>query len=64
MHEKTKQTLFEGFYQLKPNLIHLKVFGFWLCVKRTGKRCGKLEGHDFNSLTTIRVQAETKTPAS
>ncbi len=50
MHEKTKQMPFEGFCQLKPNLSHLKVFGSRVCVKRTGKRHGKLDQHDFKGI--------------
>jgi hypothetical protein len=50
VHETTKQTPFEGFYQLKPDLSHLKVFGSRVCMKCTGKRCGKLDQHDFKGI--------------
>jgi hypothetical protein len=50
VHKKTKQMPFEGFYQLKPNPSHFKVLGSWVCVKHTGKRCGKLDRHDFKGM--------------
>jgi hypothetical protein len=50
VHETTKQTPLEGFYQLKPNLSHLKVFGSRVCMKRIGKRRGKLDQHDFKGI--------------
>jgi hypothetical protein len=50
VHEMTKRTPFEGFYQLKPNLSHLKVFGSCVCVKCKGKHCGKLDQHNFKGV--------------
>jgi hypothetical protein len=47
VHDTTKQTPFEGFHQLKPNLSHLNVFGSQVCMKHTGKRHGKLDRHVF-----------------
>jgi hypothetical protein len=35
---------------MKPNLGHLKLFGSWVCVKRTGSCQGKLDKHNFNSI--------------
>ncbi len=49
-HSKTKKTPFEGYYGCKPDLSTLKLFGARVCVKRTGKRRGKLDQHDFTGV--------------
>jgi len=41
---------FEGMYQTKPDLSHLKVFGSRVCVKISGIRRGKLDKHDFKGI--------------
>ncbi len=49
-HGDTKKTPFEGYYECKPDLSSLKLFGARVCVKRTGKRRGKLNRHDFTGI--------------
>lgn len=50
VHKATKMTPFEGIYQTKPDLSHLKVFGSRVCVKISGIRRGKLDKHDFKGI--------------
>ncbi len=38
VHTVTKKTPFEAFYGLKPDILHLKLFGSRVCVKRPGIR--------------------------
>ncbi len=49
-HGDTKKTPFKGYYGCKPDLSSLKLFGARVCVKRTGKRWGKLDRHDFTGV--------------
>jgi hypothetical protein len=46
VHLKTKKTTFEGYYSIKPDLAYLKLFGSWVCIKRTGDCRSKLDQHD------------------
>jgi hypothetical protein len=50
VHTKTKVTPFEGYFGTKPDLSHLKVFGSWVCVKRSGDRSGKLDHNNFTGI--------------
>jgi hypothetical protein len=50
VHSVTGWTPFEGNIGVKPDLTYLKLFGAWVCVKRTGKRGGKLNCHDFTGI--------------
>jgi hypothetical protein len=50
VHSETKKTPFEGYYGAKPDLLGLKLFGSLICVKRTGKQCGKLDHHNFTGI--------------
>jgi hypothetical protein len=50
VHSITKETPFESFYGMKPNLGHLKLFGLRVCVKQTGSRQGNLDKHNFKGI--------------
>jgi hypothetical protein len=50
VHSITRHTPFEGFFGVKPDLAALRVFGSRVCVKRTGHRRSKLDGHDFTGI--------------
>ncbi len=50
VHLVTGWTPFEGNFGVKPDLTFLKLFGAQVCVKRTGKRGGKLDHHDFTGI--------------
>jgi hypothetical protein len=50
VHSVTQRTPFEGHFRVKPDLTYLKLFGAWVCVKRTGKRCRKLDCNDFTGI--------------
>jgi hypothetical protein len=50
VHTKTKVTPSEGYFGTKPDLSHLKVFGSWVCVKRSGDRSGKLDCNNFTGI--------------
>jgi hypothetical protein len=45
-----KKTPFEAFYGMKPNIVHLKLFGSRVCIKRSGIRHGKLDKHNFKGI--------------
>ncbi len=47
VHAERRKTPFEGYFGLKPDLSHLKVFGPRVCVKQAGERSGKLDHNDF-----------------
>jgi hypothetical protein len=42
--------LFEAYFGVKPDLSCSKLFGSWVCVKRSGSRCSKLDQHNFKGL--------------
>jgi hypothetical protein len=50
VHSVTKKTPFEGHFGVKLDLSYLKLLRAWVCVKRTGSRCGKLDRNDFTSI--------------
>ncbi len=50
VHSVTRWTPFEGQFGVKLDLTYLKLFGAWVCVKRTRKLCGKLDCHDFTGI--------------
>ncbi len=50
VHTVTQKTPFEAMFGMKPDLSALKVFGSQGCVKRSGKRQGKLDRHDFEGI--------------
>ena len=41
---------FESFFGAQPDISCLKLFGSWVCVKRTGFRRCKLDRHNFKGL--------------
>jgi hypothetical protein len=43
VHSAINTTPYEVWYDEKPDLSTLKVFGSRVCVKVTGKRCSKLD---------------------
>jgi hypothetical protein len=50
VHSCMKHTPYEALSGSKPDLSHLQVFGFRVCVRRTGTRCAKLDRHDFRGI--------------
>ena len=50
VHSATNKAPYEGWYGPKPNVTHLKTFGSWVYVKRTGSRQCKLDQHNFTSI--------------
>ncbi len=50
VHTITWTTLFEFMFGIKLDLSALKIFGSRVCVKRSGKRCSKLDRHDFKGV--------------
>jgi hypothetical protein len=50
VHSHRKCTLYEALSGSKPDLSHLRVFGFRVCVRRTGTQCAKLDRHDFRGI--------------
>jgi len=50
IHSETRITPLEGYFGVKPDLSHLKVFGSRVCVKRSGDRGGKLDRNDFSGI--------------
>lgn len=49
-HSTIKKTPYEAWWDEKPDLSKLKVFGSRVCVKVTGKRNAKLDRHDFSGI--------------
>jgi hypothetical protein len=49
-HSAINKTPFEAWWDVKPDLSALKVFGSRVCVKVTGKRTAKLNRHDFTGI--------------
>jgi hypothetical protein len=50
VHSTTKHTPFESYFGTKPDLTGLKMFGSWVCMKRTGHWPSKLVRHDFTGI--------------
>jgi hypothetical protein len=50
VHSATKRTPFEGYYGQLPDLSSLKLFGSWVCIKRTENWRGKLDRHNFTGI--------------
>jgi hypothetical protein len=50
VHLVTHKTPFKGHFGIEPDLSYLRLFGAWVCVKQTGKRCSKLDHHDFTGI--------------
>ncbi len=50
VHTVTQTTPFEFMFGIKLDLSALKIFGSRVCVKRLGKRCSKLDCHDFKGV--------------
>ncbi len=50
VHSAIHKTPYEAWYGRKPDVIHLKLFGSRVCVKRTGTRRSKLDRHDFTGI--------------
>jgi hypothetical protein len=50
VHTVVKKTPYEGYYGIKPDISHLKLFGSRVCVKRSGNRRSKLDKHDFKGI--------------
>jgi hypothetical protein len=51
VHSAINTTPYEAWYGRKPDVTHLKTFGYWICVKRTGSRQCKLDRHNFTGIT-------------
>eukprot|EP00804_Cyclotella_cryptica_P024685 CCRYP_001671-RA/>CCRYP_001671-RA protein AED:0.29 eAED:-0.05 QI:0/0/0/0.33/1/1/3/0/660 len=49
-HSAIGRTPYEAWWDTKPDLSSLKVFGSRVCVKVTGKRKSKLNRHDFTGI--------------
>lgn len=49
-HSAINKTPFEAWWDVKPDLSALKVFGSRVCVKVSGKRRAKLNRHDFTGI--------------
>jgi hypothetical protein len=50
VHSSIGTTPYEAWWDKLPDLSLLKVFGSRVCVKVTGKRCAKLDRHDFTGI--------------
>jgi hypothetical protein len=50
VHTVVKKTPYEGYYGIKPDIGHIKLFGSRVCVKRSGNRRSKLDKHDFKGI--------------
>ena len=50
VHSAIKQTPYEAWWDVKPDLSALKVFGSRVSVKVTGKRRAKLDRHEFTGI--------------
>ncbi len=46
----THKTPLEAYFGVKPDLSCLKLFGLWVCVKRSGSHHSKLDRHDFKGI--------------
>ncbi len=50
VHLATGKIPFEGWYNCKPDVAHLKTFGSRVCIKHSGTRWCKLDCHDFTGI--------------
>jgi transposase InsO family protein len=50
VHRALKMTPFESWFQGRPNLKHLRIFGSRVCIKQSGKRRAKLDQHHFDGI--------------
>ncbi len=50
VHMVTRKTPFEAYFEAKPDLSCLKLFGSRVCVKQSGSHCSKLDRHDFKGV--------------
>ncbi len=50
VHSAIKKTPYKAWYGCKQDVTHLKTFGFWVCVKRTGSQWCKLDQHNFTRI--------------
>jgi hypothetical protein len=50
VHSGLGKTPYKAWWGQQPDLSALKVFGSRVCVKVTGKRCSKLDRHDFTGI--------------
>lgn len=50
VHKTIGTKPYEAWYEEKPDLSHLKVFGSRVSVKITGKRQSKLDRHNFTGI--------------
>jgi hypothetical protein len=50
VHSSTHKTPYKGLYGQKPNIAHLKTFGYRVCMKRTGSHQCKLDRHNFTGI--------------
>jgi hypothetical protein len=50
VHSAINTTPYEAWYGQKPDVVHLKTFGSWVCVTRTGTRRCKLDQHDLSEI--------------
>ena len=50
VHTVTRVTPCESFFGAQPDISCLKLFGSWVCVKRTGSRHCKLDRHNFKGI--------------
>jgi hypothetical protein len=50
VNSETKTTPYQAWFGKLPDLLHLKVFGSRVCVKRPGDRRCKLDLHDYTGI--------------
>ena len=50
VHSRIGKTPHEVCYGSRPDLKRLKMFGSRVCVKRSGRRCAKLDKHNFSGI--------------
>jgi hypothetical protein len=59
VHSAIGMTPYEAWWDNKPDLSTLKVFGARVCVKVMGKRRAKLDRHDFGGGCLLGIQQQT-----
>ena len=50
VHSGINKTPYEAWWDEKPDLSNLKIFGSRVCVRRTGQKRSKLDRHDFTGI--------------
>jgi hypothetical protein len=50
VHTVTRKTPFKAYFGAKPDLLCLKLFDSWVCVKRSGSCRSKLDCHDLKGI--------------